>query len=159
MYLIERTILVIEISICFLFILRIPKNKRKEASFIFLFAQLPAWILGLVVAEWDLIEYPVRLFPKANHTSITFEYVTLPVMCILFNFYYPEGKSITKKLAYYVTTMGAFTLAEFLVQKYTQLLKYQGWHWYDTFISMMVFIYLVRVTYKWFYRIKKPLSL
>lgn len=48
-------------------ILVIPKNKFREAQVIFFFKQLMTWIIGFLVVEYKLIEYPVRLFPHANN--------------------------------------------------------------------------------------------
>ena len=159
MYLIERLIIGIVWLICFISLWFIPKNKLREASFIFLFTQLPAWILGLAVVEAGLIEYPVRELHKANATSFSFEYLVLPFICIFFNLYYPNRKNLYKKLLYYVSILSIFTLMEYLAEKYTRILEYINWEWYHTFISMCVVVYLVRVVYKWFFRLKSPLSL
>ncbi|MDF2893115.1 MAG: hypothetical protein K0R80_3482 [Clostridia bacterium] len=158
MYLKERLIIGMVWLICIVSIWYIPKNKRRDASVIFLIAQLFAWILGLIVVELGWIEYPVRLFAKANATSFSFEYFALPFMCVYFNIYYPHAKGLAKKVLYYISIMSSFTFLEYLAEKYTQILNYIHWAWYDTFISMCIVIYLVRVVYKWFFKLKTPLS-
>lgn len=145
--------------ICFISILFIPKQKYRQASFIFVFAQLPAWIFGLAVVEAGLIKYPVRVFSKANGTSFTFEYLALPFICIFFNLYFPENKGLYRKVIYYMSFLSFFTLLEYFVEKYTLILKYVHWNWYTTFTSMALFMYLVRLIYKWFYNLDKPFSL
>lgn len=159
MYLKERIIFAIVWLICIISLWFIPRNKFREASFIFLFAQLPAWILGLAVVEANLIVYPVREFHKANATNFSFEYFVLPFMCIFFNLYFPENKSLIKRLFYYTSILSIFTLIEIIAEKYTGILKYVHWEWYYTFLSMWIVIYIVRVVYKWFFKLKKPLSL
>ena len=159
MYLKERLIIGFIWLICFISIWFIPKNKRREASAIFLIAQLFAWTLGLLVVEAGLIEYPVRLFWKANATSFTFEYLLLPFLCIFFNLYYPNTKRSYKKLAYYIIIFSVFSLMEYLAEKHTKILIYIHWEWYYTFISMGMVFYLVRAVYKWFFKLESPLSL
>jgi hypothetical protein len=137
----------------------IPKDKRRHASFIFLFSQFPAWILGLLVVEAGYIEYPVREFAKANSTSFSFEYFVLPLLCVFFNLNYPSHKSIAKKLLYIASIMSSFTLIELLTEKYTRIIKYVNWESYWTLISMTLVFYFVRVVYKWFYNLGSPFSL
>lgn len=159
MYLIEKFIFGIVWLISFISVWFIPKPKYRESSFIFLFTQLPAWIFGLLVVEFGLIEYPVRELYKSNATNFSFEYLVLPLICIFFNFYYPEGKGLYKKLVYYITILGVFTLLEFIVERNTLILKYIHWEWYTTFITMGLVIYFVRSVYKWFFKMSKPFSI
>ncbi|MCM0650139.1 hypothetical protein NBE98_17360 [Clostridium swellfunianum] len=134
----------------------IPKQKYREAYFIFMFSQLPSWIFGLVVVEAGLIAYPVRELSRANATSFSFEFLVLPFMCIFFNLYYPVNKNLFRKLSYYITILGPFTLAEYFTEKYTDIIEYLHWAWYTTFITMILFIYFVRAAYKWYFRLDKP---
>ena len=159
MYLKERLMIGAVWLACLVALWFIPKNKYREASFIFLFAQLPAWILGLIVVEAGLIEYPVRELHKANGTSFSFEYLVLPFICIFFNLYYPKAKNHVKGLLYYLAIISPFTLVEYITEKYTEILTYLHWEWYHTFLSMCLVIYVVRVAYKWFFHIEKPFSL
>lgn len=159
MYLKERLIIGFIWLICFSSIWFIPKNKRREASVIFLISQLFARILGLIVVEFGLIEYPVELFWKANATSFSFEYLLLPFFSIFFNLYYPNAKSSYKKLVYYISIFSVFSFLEYLVEKHTKIITYIHWEWYHTFISMSIVFYLIRAVYKWFFKLKSPLSL
>lgn len=159
MYFIEKFILGSIWLISFISIWFIPKQKYRQASFIFLFAQLPAWIFGLLVVEAGWIEYPVRELSKANATSFTFEYLILPIICIFFNFYFPEGEGFYKKIKYYIPILAIFTLMEYFMEKYTLLIRYVHWEGYTTFITMGIIIYFVRSVYKWFFHLDRPLSL
>ncbi|MBB3113389.1 hypothetical protein FHS18_005501 [Paenibacillus phyllosphaerae] len=159
MYVIERIILGSIWGVTLISIFFVPKQLIRKASFIYFFTQLPAWLLGLLVVEIGWIQYPVREMHKANATSFSFEFLILPVICVFFNIYYPKDSRLSIKLLYYITTMGAFTLAEYFIEKYTLLIKYLQWDWYDTFLSMVIMVYAVRSVYKWFFREVKPLSL
>lgn len=138
--------------ICFIVIWFIPKQMVSRASFIFLSTQFFTWILGLVVVEFGWIEYPVREFAKANATSFLFEFFILPIIAIFFILHYPSGKRLILRLLYFVSIISAFTLTEFFIEKYTQVIEYHSWTWYLTWISMSLVIYIVMVIYKWFFK-------
>ncbi len=159
MYWLEKFILVSSWIIGFISLIFIPKNIRQQASFIFLFSQLPSWLFGLLAVEFGLLEYPVREFAKANGTSFTFEFLVLPIICVFFNIYYPEKRSFYKKIIYYITVLGPITLAEYFIEKYTLLLNYIHWEWYFTFITMVLFVYFIRAVYKWFFKLGRPFLL
>lgn len=159
MYFKEKLIIISVWIISFISIWFIPKENYRQASVIFLIAQLPSWIFGLLVVEAGLIEYPVRELYRANATSFTFEYLVLPIICIFFNMYFPENKGFYNKVMYYLTILSIFTLIEYFAEEYTLILKYIHWQWYTTFITMGILIYFVRSVYKWFFNLGKPFSL
>jgi hypothetical protein len=137
----------------------IPKQKRREASLIFLLTQFLSWIFGLLVVELGLIEYPVRELSKANATSFSFEFFVLPLLCIFFNLYFPESKTFHKKLLYYISFLLPFTIVEYFAEKYTLILKYIHWQWYTTFITMFILFYIVRSIYRWYFYMSSPFLL
>jgi len=141
---------IIEISSLFvsaaLLLIFVPKNKIREASVIFCFKQLITWLLGLFVAEFNLIEYPVRLFANATKASFTFEYFVYPSICVIFNLYYPERKSLFKRILYYFIYTAAITVFEVILEKYTQNIKYINWTWYYTFLSVYLTFFCQELT-------------
>ncbi|WP_231507700.1 CBO0543 family protein [Bacillus sp. UNC41MFS5] len=56
------------VATCILFF--IPKNKIRLAVVAFLFKQVITFLIGLLVVEFGLIEYPVRSFASVNRTSL-----------------------------------------------------------------------------------------
>ncbi|GAE89339.1 hypothetical protein JCM21531_2855 [Acetivibrio straminisolvens JCM 21531] len=140
-----------------LLLILIPKNKIREAIVIFSFKQMITWLLGLFVAEFNLIEYPIRLFANATKASFTFEYFVYPSICVVFNLYYPENKSLLRKTLHYVVYTTAITVFELILEKYTENIRYTNWTWYYTFSSVYFTFFLSRTYYKWFY--KKAITL
>lgn len=140
-------------------VLFIPRKMAWEASFIFVLTQLFTWILGVTVVECGWIEYPVHELSKANSTSFFFEYLLLPMLAVHFILRYPAGKALWLRIVYFAGAMAAFTIAEVIVERYTLIIKYHGWSWYWTFISMSFVFYFTMVIVKWFFRIRKPFSL
>jgi hypothetical protein len=138
-----------------LLLIFIPKEKIRQAFLVFMFKQLITWLVGLVVVELRLIEYPVRSFAYASKTSFDFEYFIYPAFCVLFNLNYPEGKSFVRRSLHYVYFCSGLTAVEVLVEKNTDILEYLHWAWYTTFITLFLTFFISRQFYKWFFKIKE----
>lgn len=147
----EAVILISVPIITVISLIFVPKSKLFQAQFIFLFVQLPTWILGLATVQLGLIEYPYREFNTVNRTSFIFEYLVLPIMCIHFNVHFPEQSSKAIKWMYYFGTTLVFTVIEYFTEKYTLILKYTGWHSYCTFIGVCIIFWISRKVTFWFF--------
>ncbi len=130
----------------------VPKANRLQAQFIFLFIQFPIWLLGLVAVELRLLAYPVHELSRANNTSFVFEYLILPIFCIHFNVRYPRYATKLGQTFYYVGASLALTIVEVIVEKYTDILEYTGWKWYITFLTVLLILWLSRITTLWFFK-------
>lgn len=137
-----------------LLLLLVPKNKLREAQVIFFFKQLMTWPTGLWVVEMGLIKYPNRLFPHASKTSFTFEYFLYPAICILFNLYYPFGKSLWRQFMHYFFFCSTMTAVEVAVEKSTNLITYIHWSWYATWITLLITFFLSHKYYVWFFHLQ-----
>ncbi len=133
-------------------LLLIPKKKISVAVVAFLGKQFVTWLLGLIVVQLGLIEYPVRLFPKANMTSFTFEFLVYPSICAIFIVHYPQNKSRLTQLLYYAVYCTAITIVEVLVERYTDIIVYKHWHWYTTWLSLFATLYITKKFVDWFFR-------
>jgi hypothetical protein len=129
----------------------IPKNKIRLAVVAFLFQQIITFLIGLMVVELGLLEYPVRLFASINRTSFTYEYYAFPVVCAVFNVWYPNDRSTLTQLGYYVGFCSVLTIFEVIIEKYTHLIKYINWEWYITWITICLALFLARLFCVWFF--------
>lgn len=137
----------------FLLVKYVPKNRLREAHVSFLFKQVMTWLFGLMVVEKNLISYPNRLFfPKANKASFTFEYFVYPALCSLFTLHYPEKNNNFIKLMYYCFHTAVITILEIFAVKYTDLIKYNKWTWYWSFITIWLTYYISRIYHRWFFK-------
>ncbi|CAN7519816.1 hypothetical protein LJR153_003691 [Paenibacillus sp. LjRoot153] len=136
----------------------IIQKKFIETQVIFMFHQLPTWILGLLVVEAGWIEYPVREFQIATHTSFVFEFLAFPVIACYFVVFYPEYSNVKIKLMYYIAYTLGITIPEVLIEKYTNLIKYITWTWHWTFISVWISFYISLIFYRWFLRSQQQLK-
>lgn len=136
-------------------ILLVPKNRIREAWVIFLFKQFLTWILGIAMVELRLIEYPVRFFAYANKTSFSFEYYIYPAICVIFNLHYPENRNKIIQFLHFVAYCTGISIFEVLCEHYTNIIKYTGWTWYYTWISLFITFFISRTFYIWFFRAYK----
>lgn len=148
----ESKILVVASVMSIISLLFIPKNKSLEAQFIILFIQLLTWIFGLTVVELGLLEYPYREIASANRTSFLFEFLILPILCVHFYNYYPKRAAVITKIAYFVGISLLLTGFEVILERCTMLIKYTGWKWYWSWISLMFVFWLNKKTVRWFFR-------
>jgi hypothetical protein len=132
----------------------VPRNKIREAHLIFLFKQLYTWLLGLLVVEFNLIQYPVREFRFASMTSFSFEYFFYPAICVIFILHFPENKGWVAKTGWYILFPTWMTVLEVLIEKYTRLIDYHQWTWYFTWLTLLITFFLDRTYYLWFFKEK-----
>lgn len=135
-----------------LLILTVTRIKIREAFVIFSFKQVQTWLLGLVVVQYNLLEYPVREFANAARNSFSFEYFIYPAICVVFNLKFPEKKGIIPKTLWFLFFPSWMTALEVLLEKHTHLIHYITWHWYWTWISLLITFYVDRSFYLWFIR-------
>jgi len=142
------------ILITLMLLIFVPKNKLREAIVIFFFKQFLTWIVGLLVVQFGLIEYPVRMFANATKSSFDFEYFFYPATCVVFNLHYPEGKGRLHEYMYYFYYCSIMTIFEVSAEKYTDILRYIHWSWYITWITLCITFFLSRKFYVWYFRLK-----
>ncbi len=130
----------------------IPKYYYRRASISFLFMIFVSWFLGIIVVEYDLIEYPKRFLASVNETSFTFEFFVFPVIGVFFNLYYPASSTRWKQFIYTAALTTGIVIPEIIVEKYTDLIEYINWTWYISWISIFATFALLRFFYKWYFK-------
>ncbi|MCR2803647.1 CBO0543 family protein [Paenibacillus soyae] len=148
--LLSAWLLTIILIVCF-----IPRSKIREAQIVFMFKQVLTWPLGVLIVQFGLIEYPVREFPQAFHSSFSFDYFIYPATCVLFVLRFPEGENLLKRVGWYLLFPSWMTVIEVLIEKYTKLILYVTWHWYWTWFGLMITFFLSRQYYLWFIKRSK----
>ncbi|WP_405083551.1 CBO0543 family protein [Paenibacillus psychroresistens] len=132
----------------------IPKRQIKEALYVFLFVQVFTWPVGLAVVELNLIEYPVRFFPNALKSSFTLEYLVNPVICVFFIHYFPRSSKRIIRVGYYVLWTSLLTIAESIIEKYTDLIEYINFTWYYGWLVLLFVFYISDLGYIWYFNVK-----
>lgn len=101
-------------------------------------------LLGSLVVESGLLDYPVRILPNLYDTSLLFELWVLPILCILYN------QIINKRglwpMGYYAMLFSAgITIIEFILERDTNLIEYIEWSWISTFITVTLAFWVSRL--------------
>ncbi|MEQ8201066.1 MAG: CBO0543 family protein [Syntrophomonadaceae bacterium] len=141
------------IIVAVMLVVYVPKSKLREALVVFFFKQFVTWPLGLAVAEYGLIEYPVRLFSNATKVQFSFEYLIYPAICVVFMMTYPEDRGRFKEFMHYFNYCTIMTMIEVVAEKYTANINYIHWTWYLTWLSLFITFYISRKFYEWFFRV------
>ncbi|RAS75573.1 CBO0543 family protein [Priestia endophytica] len=131
----------------------VPREKAREAWIIALFLQSITWVSGLFVVEMKWISYPVALLPRVNEinkASFSFEFFLFPVLAILFSLNYPTYQPLWLRFFYYTFIIGFFTFIEVLLEWKNNLVKYDEWKWYWTFITVWFSLFLNHQYYSWY---------
>lgn len=142
-------IVVYILTTCLIFF--IPRSKVRLAIVAFLFKQVITFLTGIVVVEIGLLAYPVREFATVIRSSFLYEYYAFPVVCALFNVWYPEKKNTFVQFNYYFWVTTVLTVIEIVIEKYTALLDYIYWEWYVTWITVCITFYWTRLFCLWFF--------
>lgn len=124
--------------------LSLRKLPLRDWLILFLFTSYISVIAGTVVVEEGMLDYPVKLFEKHFDSSLQFEMLILPVICLYFyqTSYHSTYTGIFLQGLLYTSIL---TLVEFLLESYTDVIEYYTWSWIHTFISVFILMIFVRV--------------
>ncbi|TRM12151.1 hypothetical protein FH966_10905 [Lentibacillus cibarius] len=127
-----------------LFIRSSKKHPFQEWLICYLLAAHVAVFLGQLVVNYELLYYPVKLFPEFE-SSILYEYLLLPIMSVYY--YYQtssSNSSIFRMLWVALFISGILTVFEVVLEKNTNLIQYIYWHGYYSLISIFLFLLAIR---------------
>ncbi|MBE3571033.1 MAG: hypothetical protein IMW92_13345 [Bacillales bacterium] len=126
----------------------------KDSILVFLLKAYFSTFIGIFVAEEKMIVYPVRFLSKYFNTSIIFESLLYPIMCVYFfqTTYHSKFLGIILQCALYTS---ALTIIEVLCEKYTDLIKYHTWTWMYSFITIFLLSLFVRLIMLYLNKIDK----
>ncbi|KQX48300.1 MULTISPECIES: CBO0543 family protein [unclassified Paenibacillus] len=151
----DRWVLTAVWVLSFGLIFTIPRRKIRLAVMSFLFKLMLTCPIGLIVVEYNLVAYPVVELPDVSRTSMTYEYFAYPIICMVFNCYYPSGRSRCVQFSYYIIFCMPLTITEVILEHYTNLVRYVHWSWFCTMLSLMITFLLSRMFCVWFFNRKR----
>lgn len=130
-----------------LFFYSLRKPPIKDFIIIFLLTSYFSIFLGVIVVEEKMIEYPISFLSNYFSSSLFYEYLLLPVVCIYFYqaTYDSRYPSIILKCALYTSVL---TIIEVFLERYTDLIEYHTWTWLHTFISIFFLMLFIRILMK-----------
>lgn len=117
---------------------------------VYLFKSVLDFIWGSPVVNLHLLDYPHRLLPHYYNTSILFELVVFPVLCIWYNQVTREG-GFGSIIFYALLFSAGITAIEYPLELYTNLIKYISWTWFTSFYTLTI-TFLTSRLFMAFYR-------
>ncbi len=128
----------------YLLFFSLRKSPTKDNILIFLLTSYFSIFLGVLVVEEKMLEYPINFLSNHFSSSLLYEYLILPVVCIYFYqaTYYSRYPSIILKCILYSSVL---TIIEVVLERYTDLIEYHTWTWIHTFISVFFQIMFIRI--------------
>jgi hypothetical protein len=130
-----------------------PKNGLRKLLFASLVCQAILWASALVHVKFGLLSFPVREFPKATDVLFTTEYFFYP---LIYGFYiiFEPNVSFMVRLCYFVLWISGLTVIDYLIEKNTDLIIYENYAWYWSWLNFFVIFLLASLIYKWFFKDK-----
>ncbi|RYG73506.1 hypothetical protein EU245_06420 [Lentibacillus lipolyticus] len=130
-----------------LFIRFAKKYPLQEWLICYLLAAHLAIFLGQLVVSYELLYYPVKLFPQFR-SSVLYEYLLLPIMSVYYYYQTSSNSSMFRMLRVALLISGTSTVFEVVLEKNTDLIHYIQWHWYYSLISIFLFLLAIRFLMK-----------
>ena len=126
-----------------LLIFSLRKPFIKDWILIFLLNAYLSTLIGVLVVEENMLEYPIRFLANYFTSSLLYEYLLFPVVCIYLyqKTYHSSFKGIFLYCLLFTT---ALTVIEVLFERYTDLIEYHTWTWMHTFISTFILMFFIR---------------
>ena len=120
------------------------REKLKDWLLIFFLKGYISSFIDQIIVKKKQIAYPVRLMSKYFDSSILFDYLLFPILCVFYNRTSENSnlKSILLQPFIYSTPM---MILEIILEKYTNLIKYKRkWNWMITYLSLVITFLFVR---------------
>lgn len=133
-----------------LLIWKVPREKRKEAQVVFLFAQTVGWLYLFIQTYHGNIVFPFREFPQASDMLVTLHYIIYPTFSVFFVLFYPKTTRNWKIVSYYLIFVFFHQFYEMLLEHYTKLIDYRHMNFLWGFIVKIIVYFTIYRFYKWF---------
>lgn len=120
------------------------REKLKDWLLIFFLKGYISSFLNQIIVKKKQVSYPVRFMSKHFDSSILFDYLLFPILCVFYNRTSEKSNlySIFLQTFIYSTPM---TVLEVILEKNTNLIKYnKNWNWLITYISLVITFLFVR---------------
>ena len=120
------------------------REKLKDWLLIFFLKGYISSFLDQIIVKKKHISYPVRFMSKYFDSSILFDYLLFPILCVFYNRTSEKSNlhSIFLQSFIYSTPM---TVLEVILEKKTNLIRYnKKWNWLITYSTLVVTFLFVR---------------
>ncbi|MRH45084.1 hypothetical protein GH741_20800 [Aquibacillus halophilus] len=118
-----------------LLLFALNKKPRKDWLIVFLLETLIANFIGNIVVANKRLVFPIRLFPKAFQSSVLYDNLLLPLMCVFYNQTTYHTKLVGMIIQSFLYSI-PMTIIEVILERKTKLIDYKKWNWSYTLFSL-----------------------
>jgi hypothetical protein len=120
------------------------REKLKDWLLIFFLKGYISSFLDQIIVKKKRVSYPVRFMSKYFDSSILFDYLLFPILCVFYNRTSEKSNIISIFLQSFIYST-PMTVLEVILEKYTNLIKYnKNWNWLITYSALVVTFLFVR---------------
>lgn len=115
------------------------KPPFNEWALVYFMSGFIAVFIAVILVEHERFEFPIRFLSAYFSTSLLYEYLVLPISCVLFNktsYFSSFKRSFVIACVYSI----ALTVAELILLLQTELIIYHNWTLLHTFVSLILFL-------------------
>ena len=120
------------------------REKLKDWLLIFFLKGYISSFLDQIIVKKKHVSYPVRFMSKYFDSSLLFDYLLFPILCVFYNRTSEKSNlhSIFLQSFIYSTPM---TVLEVILEKKTNLIRYnKKWNWLITYFTLVTTFLFVR---------------
>ncbi|WP_231507701.1 CBO0543 family protein [Bacillus sp. UNC41MFS5] len=140
------------------FILFIPIKDRRKGLLAAIMFQAFIWLCDMPAFTYGLLSAPVRLFPKATDITVTINYIFYPILFAIFYVHRKAKNSPWFRFTYFFGWISILTIYDTVLERYTDLIKYESLTWYGMWIYIGFLFFISLVCCNWFYKEKPPIK-
>ena len=120
------------------------REKLKDWLLIFFLKGYIASFLDQIIVKKKRISYPVRFMSKYFDSSLLFDYLLFPLLCVFYNRTSEKSNLHSIFLQSFIYTT-PITVLEVILEKKTNLIRYKkNWNWLITYSTLVVTFLFVR---------------
>lgn len=132
----ERLILRASLVIGILSFPFIFRNKFKELGIVFFsIGYIASFLANFVIVKGEWVRHPIRFLPQYFQTNVLYEYLILPLSCVLYNQTTSHSK-LPGIIGQSILYSGFHTIIEYVLEKKTRLVIWVKWTWLHNMISL-----------------------
>ena len=120
------------------------REKLKDWLLIFFLKGYISSFLDQIIVKKKQISYPVRFMSKYFDSSLLFDYLLFPLLCVFYNRTSEKSNLHSIFLQSFIYTT-PITVLEVILEKKTNLIRYKkNWNWLITYSTLVVTFLFVR---------------
>ncbi|MDQ0899030.1 CBO0543 family protein [Paenibacillus sp. V4I7] len=125
-------------------LITLKKSLIRDCLYVFLITVFFSSFIPVILIEQHYYEHPVRFLSQYFSSAVLFDYLAFPTINVLFNLTTKRSKHVGV-LAQAFLYSALMTTVEFLLERYTELIKYYSWTWMHSFVTLFTFFLFLKL--------------